>query len=109
MSNASRFLKAIRLRRSWSESHVAYNAKMTTEAYLDIESDPCSVPQKTLNKVFDALKVTEDEYTDFQIVARQEMSEARKKDREKLKIVPLHKSIGINDEKKEKNEKCKPK
>ena len=71
MSPLGKLLRGIRLRKNISELKAARRAGMPIEEYNSIERQPEFAPGFKLHKVFEAVEVSPEEYTDFNSLAFQ--------------------------------------
>lgn len=65
MSVLSKFIKTLRAKRNISDQYIAQTMDMKLEEYSNLEKNPEIIPVSLLYKLFRALRVTDEEYLEF--------------------------------------------
>ena len=65
MNQLGKLLRSVRLRKNISELKAARRAGMSLEEYVQYEYSPEKVPLSRLNRIFNAIEMSQEEYVTF--------------------------------------------
>lgn len=104
MSLLSKYLRSLRTRRHLSELKIAKRAQLDLDSYRCIEANPELISLPVLNRIFDVLRITGDEFIEFSYIATRVYSptdespgsEMEKEISETAKIIEFKDKRGLN-------------